>query len=501
MANPLKTAAARLDSWINAITGIGTQRDKLAAFRFQRRLGVMDPEALEGLYHEDDAAARICDAAPEHMLRPWIGIQVSDPTLEAGGISGADVETKTLALLDDLKARDAFLSALVWERLFGGSVILVGADDGRPVAEPLDLDAIAEVRFLTVLDRRDVIPWTWYTDPQASKYGEPETYKILRTWNPGMRAKREAERIPPAEILVHASRLIVFPGLRTSRRKAQENNGWGLSELERAYNALQAYNANWGAVGNILQDASQGVFKVQGLVDMIASGNKQALLERLELVDVSRSVARSLLLDAETESFERRDTTMSGLPDLLDRTMLRLAAAARMPVAVLMGREPAGLNATGESDIRNWYDTLDAERNHRLRPRLDRLLRILFRAKKGPTGGVEPSSWNVRFPPLWQPTPKELADIRKVQADTDAVRISSGVLSAEEVALARFRPEGYSDEIDGIDLEARSLAVEAYQEKLATGEGDLGALPPPPEPDEPPVPPAAPPAPPKRPGV
>jgi phage-related protein (TIGR01555 family) len=476
---------------MNALTGLGSHRDKLHGFRFRPSYTQHDPETLEALYHEDDIAARIVDAPAEHMLRGWIDLKIQDEEAATPGVvaalpgvkpaapslelDGLEASTATLEKLKDLKAEAAFLEALVWEGVFGGSAILIGADDGRPLEEPLDLDNVADVRFLNVLDRRDLIPWRWFSDPRAADYGEPELYQLAPSWRPGFRAKGEVQPPPPV-FYVHASRLIVFPGLRASRRAKMRNNGWGMPSLSRAYNALRQFNANWSAVGNILQDASQGVFKIKGLIDMIAAGAQEELLTRLELIDTGRSVARSLVIDAEDESFERKDTTMSGLPQILDQTSTRVAAAAKMPVTILMGRSPAGMNATGESDSRNWYDTLEVERTTKLLPRMTQLLRVIFRSKLGPTKGREPKSWNVVFAPLWTPTPKEDAELKKLHADTDSVRIQSGVLTPEEVAISRFRPEGYSDEIQ-IDLEAREEALRAYEEKLASGEGELPAIP------------------------
>lgn len=478
MATILGNIRTRLDSWKSALTGLGTRRDKLTSFRFERGEPIPD-EVLEGLYIEDDSAAKICESRPKRMLRGRLGIHVE-------GEKGPDIATAIGEQLKDLKAREALLKAMIWENVFGGGAVFIGAVDGRNVNEPLDLDNVEAVRFLNVLDKRDLIPWTWYTDPLAGKLGEVATYKLQRLMLPGMQAQEERERKHRTQPLIeiHASRLLVFDGLPVTWREKIRNRGWGASRLARAYRALQIFNANWASVGHILQDASQGVFKMEGLIDMIASGNKQQLLDRMELVDEARSVARALLLDAEMESFERKDTTMSGLPEVLDRTAQRLASAAETPVTLFFGREPSGLNATGDADFRGWYDTIAAERDETLLPAVEYLVKILFRAKEGPTGGKEPDSWSVVFPPLWTPTAKEEAEIQNIHAQADNLRIQSGVLTAEEVAISRYRPEGYSNEIR-IDLGPRKEALKAYEQQLASGEGDLPAIPTVPNPPTP----------------
>ncbi|MFQ8761936.1 MAG: anti-CBASS protein Acb1 family protein [Intestinimonas sp.] len=55
---------------------------------------------------------------------------------------------------------------------------------------------------------------------------------------------------------------------------------------------------------------------------------------------------------------------------------LDLSGASRIPVTKLFGRSPAGMNATGESDLRNYYDYVDTLREAKLRPILEKLLPV-----------------------------------------------------------------------------------------------------------------------------
>lgn len=98
-----------------------------------------------------------------------------------------------------------------------------------------------------------------------------------------------------------------------------------------------------------MTDAAQGVFKLKGLHSAVASNRNDELLKRMELVDMSRSISRSILLDAEDEDFRRDSYSFAGVPEVLEKMMLRLASAARLPVSLLMGQSPAGMNATGKA--------------------------------------------------------------------------------------------------------------------------------------------------------
>ncbi len=172
------------------------------------------------------------------------------------------------------------------------------------------------------------------------------------------------------------------------------------------------------------------------------------------MLEMARSIVRCAVVDAEGESFERKTTSVAGLSDLLQQFALRLSAAAREPVSLLLGQAPAGLNATGASDIRFWYDQVADEQNTTLRPRVNRLLKILFRAKTGPTKGVEPKAWSVKFLPLWQASASEQADTRLKTSQADEIDIRSGVLRPEEVAVSRYGGDEYSTATT-IDLKLR----------------------------------------------
>src|SRR5690606_930445 len=45
----------------------------------------------------------------------------------------------------------------------------------------------------------------------------------------------------------------------------------------------------------------------------------------------------------------------TGINDIYESFMLDVSGAAQIPVTKLFGRSPAGFQATGESDLRNYY--------------------------------------------------------------------------------------------------------------------------------------------------
>jgi phage-related protein (TIGR01555 family) len=334
------------------------------------------------------------------------------------------------------------LDALIWGRLYGGCLIVIGADDGAlDVSVPLDETRIRSVKWLKVIDRRFV----W---PQFSGGKRPEFYSLT-------------PRHGGFNRVIHRSRVLVFGGAHTDEEERERLGGWDHSVLQALHDELRQFAGVWQAAEHLMADASQGVFKIQGLMEMIAGGQKEELQTRMELVDMCRSVARALLLDAsEGEDFQRMPSSFTDAASLLDKFMLRLASAAEVPVTIFFGQSPAGMSATGESDFRWFYDTIATDQRNILLPKLRRVARLVMLAQDGPTGGQLPEAWEVLFEPLWEETPTERATNRKTVAETDALYVDRGIVLPEEVALSRFRPDGWNAETQ-IDRDLREQMLEA----------------------------------------
>jgi phage-related protein (TIGR01555 family) len=414
-------SALRSDSWENFWTGFGTRRDKTQGGAFNPNARLTDVE-LTHLYHHDDIAGRIVDLVPREMLRQGFGITCKDP--EAAQVVAAKI--KTLDTVNHVKR------AAIWGRLFGGALVMLGADDGQDARLPLDESRIRSFTFLQVYDRRRAQPDTWYEAATDRKFGQPQVYRLTNYRTGGVS-------------YVHESRLIRFGGAITGDYEQWQNVGWDYSVLQKPYEAIRAFQSVYRAAEIMMADASQGVFKMRGLLSMIAAGKLKDLQTRALFLDECRSVARAVFLDAEGgESFDKVQTTFAGVAEMLDREANRLAAATEIPVTKLMGQAPAGLNATGANDVRGWYDTVQADRKTELEPRLERIVRLVSIAER-----VGDRQFGVSFLPLWQETPKERADRLKVEADTAKVWIDGEVLSPEEVAIAQFSgPEPQPYRID-----------------------------------------------------
>lgn len=446
---------ARFDDWINPVTGMGTSRDK-TTYGYVDRSRLLTDDELSALYHFDDMAARMVDVVPQEMLREPFDVETGD----------AKTDTAVAEKFEALGVRGKLAEGVRWGRCYGGGALILGADDGREAHEPLNLNAVRDLTFLYAVDRRLLWPVTYYTDPEDPRVGEPETYSVT-TIN-GMASSTS---------VIHESRLVIFRGAPTGARERLALASWDLSVLQRAFDVLRQFNTGWKAVETLMTDGNQTVFKMSGLAQAINAPDGMRLLqERIKVMDMYRSFVRAIVIDADgKEDMQRQAPNFAGIPDVLEKFMLRLAAAVQIPVTILMGQSPAGLNATGDNDFRWFYDRIRAEQNTMLAPKIRRIADVWLYSQSGPWWRQDRTARkpvNVKFASLWAETPLALAQREQAIATRDKLYVDAEVLLPEEVALQRFRPEGFANEIqlEGPAVAARKAALAHEQARLTRGQ-------------------------------
>lgn len=446
----------KLDAWVNELTGFGTALDK-TTYGSYRSFGRLDDITLSALYHENDVAARMVDVVPEEMLREGFDLELGNPDLN----KAAAEKVESLNLIPKLA------DAMRWARCYGGAALLLGADDGRPASMPLVEERVRSLEYVYDIDRRFLWPLTYYTEDGHPKLGEPETFMVTTAAGTASNAK-----------IVHESRLVIFRGTPTGKLERRQFAGWDLSVLQRANEVIRQFDTSWKAVELMLTDGNQAVYKISGLAKIIATGGEELLRARLRIIELYRSIMRGIVISADPgegggqpEEFSRQQTSLAGVADTMQQCMLRLASAVQIPVTILMGQSPAGMNATGDSDFRWFFNRMKSQQRLMLTPKIRRIMRVWLQTQGSPTGGKIPDTFEIKYPELWTPTPTEAATIRKTNADADKVYFDMGAIEADEVAIDRFGPDGTDDlKLSPEGLKAREERLALDLKKIAAGE-------------------------------
>lgn len=459
-AGSLARLAERLDTWANPVTGFGTSRDKTTYGEILPSRLLSDEEQ-SSLFHHDDMAARMVNIVPQEMLREPFVVETGTPELDSC----------ITDWLDGINVREKLADAIRWSRCFGGGACIIGADDGREASQPIKPGRAKDVSYLYDVDKRYLWPVTYYDEAGHPKLGQPKTY--ITTTHGGYSSNTSE---------VHESRLILFHGTPTGHRERMMNRGWNLSVLQRAYDVLRQFNTGWSAVENMMTDGSQAVYKMAGLTELQgAEGGEEAIQKRIRAIDFYRSVVRAIIVDADAkEEFLREGTSFEQIPQVLDKFILRLSATVEIPVTILMGQSPAGMNATGESDFRWFYDRIRSLQNTILAPRVRYLVNVWLRTKAGMEAiakfckGIIPQTIKVTFVPLWTETPSVQAERELKVAQKDQIYIMNQVFTPDEVAIVRGSKDGFATQVTLSDegLAARQAAITAAPDVASEEEPD-----------------------------
>lgn len=453
----------RTDGWSNFLTGVNvSERDKRTASLIAHPQGFLQ-EDLERFFRGNDLARRICALPAFDMTRAGYELDIEE--------SDAEVKNEITQYLKRLGWFKAMLALATFARLYGRCYVLVGVDDGKDMSEPVDMEGIRSIKYLNVLD-----PWALrirdlQRNPLAPNFGEPETFYVNVTPAGGFQSP-EGLKASGTEIVsasqfgsvVHASRVLWMDGSMMTPYQSRFSgaNSGSTSNLAWCpdsifvpiYSVIRDYDQSWDSSAILLQDFAQAVYKIKGLGEMMAANGEQQVRDRMQIVDESRSVLRAMLLDAEFEDFERKATPITGLPEMMDRWLQRVSAAAEIPIPLLFGSPTGGLNASDEGAYEGYYNLIAAKQTNDLEPVIRKITSMVMRAQDcEATKGTEPETWSVKFTKLWSMSEAEEAAYRKTVAETDALYITNQVVTPDEVAMSRFGGEKYSAETN-IDVQA-----------------------------------------------
>ena len=391
-----------LDTLTNLVAGLFTGKDKLAHDRFG--LVPQDRGQLDAAYRGDWIARKVIDVPPFDMIREWRRWHAAPEQIAA-------IEAEEARL--DVQRKVA--RALRLARLYGGAALVLGAGDGDP-AQPLPPLGRGGLRYLHVMHRWEISPGEIDRDVLSPGFGEPGWYQVASAGRGGVR--------------LHPSRVVRLAGAELP--DGAGTDGWGDSVLQAVMDAIRHAGLAAQGVATLIHEAKLDVIRIPQLTQNLAQADyAQRLVDRFTLANTMKGLVNALVIDKE-EEWDRKQLSFAQLPEIMQQYLQIAAGAADIPATRLLGQAPAGLNATGEGDIRNYYDRIAAEQRVTLGPALRRLDEALILSALGSRPPEIRSEWA----PLWQLGAGEVAAIGKTKAETSALYAASGLIPPEVLARA-----------------------------------------------------------------
>ncbi len=422
------------DGLVNVVSGLGTSKSKNEHNHWQLGIVGGDRGSLEASYQSNWISQKIVDCRAEDETRNWRRIKSE----------GAE---EIAALEDKLHVPMITQEARKWARLFGGAGVLMVTD--QPFDKPLDYNKIKKgsLKSLIVFDRWDLHGMDFNLfDFMSPNYQRPTYYTLGTTSS--------------AAQWIHHSHIVRHEGIQLPRRLRHLAQGWGDSVLNRCIDDVSEMVAAKSGIANLLQEANVDVINRVGLSEELASGEDGAIIDRYALFARMKSVINMALLDAD-EVYSRQTLNLTGVAPILEQMLTYISGAADTPVTRMFGTSAKGMNASGEGDMNNYYDSISASQSSKLTEPMRHLDEVLVRSALG----YWPDSFDYVWNPLGTPDDVQIAQAQLLQAQKNSVYLADRIVVRSQVMRELQGSEEYQfDDVQIEELEKLEAEEDLFED-------------------------------------
>lgn len=333
-----------------------------------------------------------------------------------------------------LGVQAAFQQATEQDGYFGRSQIYIDtgySDDLVELKTPLALSpkkiAKKPIKALTVIEPIWTYPNQYNSvDPLKPDYFKPTHWFVLG---------KE----------VHESRLLTFVSrpVPDMLKPAYLFGGLSLSQIAKPY--VDNWLRTRQSVSDLIANFSTSGIKTN-MSAVLNGGGGEEIRKRAQLYNNYRRNSGLLMMDKETEEFFQFNVPLSGLDHLQAQSQEHQAAVTGIPLVILLGITPTGLNASSEGELQTFRAWILAQQEALYTPLLSRLINIIQLSLYGEID----SDIGFRYLPLEPLNELDQANARKTEVDADVELIGAGIITPQEarVRLASQEDGPYS----GLDL-------------------------------------------------
>ncbi len=269
-------------------------------------------------------------------------------------------------------------------------------------------------------------PYSWNsTNPRAPDFYKPQSWFEL--------GKK-----------THSSRYctFIFREVPDLLKPAYDFAGISITQL------MMPYVNRWLRTAKSVNDLIN-IFSIVNLATDLATmlqaapQDPKSIFSRLKAFVHTRDNKGVMVTNKATEELSIQNASLSGLDKLQAQAQEHMATPGRMPLIKFFGITPSGLNSSSEGEFQNWYAYVKGMQELGFNDHVKRVLELVQMDLFGTVDDDIVHEWQ----PLFEPTGKELAEIRKSDADRDGVYVDKGVVDPDEVRdkLRKDPESGYNN--------------------------------------------------------
>lgn len=384
------------------------------------------------------------------MTREWIEFTTKGKSDKSKKIE--EIESR----FEEFEIQELFRKALIHDGLYGVGHIFVSLKGHEDTNLPVVLDSKSirkgQLKGFRNIEPMWVTPVMWNADKvELPSFYVPETWWAL-------------------DKEMHKSRLlqVISREVPDILKPAYNFGGFSLSQLIEPY--VDRWLKTVGGVNRLINNFSLIVLKTNMSAVLQEGDNGADLLKRLKLARMHGDNSGAFAVDFNTEELEQLAVPLSGLAELQQQAVDHMAYPTHIPLVVLTGVTPSGLNASSDGEIEVYHDWNRSEQYAVLRRPLKYVLDVV---QLDMYGKIDPDI-GFKFKPIKQITGQARAEIKKTEAEQDVAYIDAGVVSAQEVRekVARDPESGFVN----IDADKMPELPDDPEDQVEPGE-EIGGKP------------------------
>jgi phage-related protein (TIGR01555 family) len=345
------------------------------------------------------------------MTRRWLKLKNKGETPKDDKIK--QIEER----LEVLKVRDRFREAALKTEQFGRAHIMAvidGQEDDLTRQLPLTEIKKGKLKGFSCIEPYWLTPYSWNaTHPERTDFYKPQSWFVL-----GRKT--------------HATRLLtfIFREVPDLLKPAYDFAGISMTQL------MMPYINRWLRTAKNVNDLIN-IFSIVTLSTDLSTllqapaNSDQGLIARIRGFVQARDNKGMMIVNKSTEELTMQNVPLGSLDKLQAQAQEHMATPGRMPLIKFFGITPAGLNTAGATDgeFQAWYDYVHALQELGMSPHFERVLKLVQFDLFGTVDDDITFEWQ----PLYEPTDKERAEIRKADADRDTAYLNGSVVSPDEI--------------------------------------------------------------------
>lgn len=394
----------------------------------------------------------------EDMTKNWIEVRRSSKNIIDSTGDGIDDKVQAITTaINDFNLQTIFNEAAQKCDFDGGCLVYIdtGEADRGALEKPLVLDPQVfrgrTIKRFTLVEAINLYPGLYdATDPLDPDYFNPTTWLVL--------GKR-----------IHKSRFLYFAPNKVPMILRPAYNFFGIPKAQEVLDYVAHFTKTREAAQRLLTKFSLTVFQ-SDMTAILSEGSSEHFDRRMQYLTQWRDNDMILAIDKEKENVLKLETPLSGTTDIVRQSLEFVAAIFRIPFVKFLGISPGGLNATGEADLRNYYDHVAGKQEKIFRKPLDTVLDLI---QLHLFGEIDPEI-KADFAPLSDEDDAQRANTQKLKADRLVVLVQGGIISEDEARRALVDdPDsdlGFIDP-DAVPSPPEGEGEESFMGGMESGEG------------------------------